>query len=335
MNHSKTVFISIFMCTLWFCFSAPSVRADEAGAKVLGSIEADHTGDNFKGICSKCHKEQIGKFQKSPHQMAFYKEGKYSDDASQCIACHGEPTEHLKVKEPIMDTMFGWTKEARAAKGHKGTNEELNEQCLACHKNFKKVAFWKNDKHSQEDVLCSSCHTVHKPSAVSSKLEMSNKCLACHKDVGKEAQKYSHHPIIEGKVGCADCHTPHQSLSDKSLAASSVNQLCYKCHADKRGPFVWAHPPVQENCLTCHNQHGSRNRMLLVERAPQLCEDCHAGTPHRQAIYGATTGFAQGAGTKIQALGRSCVNCHTKIHGSNAPADPAGAGDSLGQYFLR
>ena len=32
------------------------------------------------------------------------------------------------------------------------------------------------------------------------------------------------------------------------LKEASVNDNCYKCHAEKRGPFLWEHPPVRENC---------------------------------------------------------------------------------------
>ena len=87
--------------------------------------------------------------------------------------------------------------------------------------------------------------------------------------------KQSHHPIKEGKVACADCHNPHGELNDKMLKAGSINDLCYKCHAEKRGPYMNEHPPVEENCDNCHNPHGSNHERLLTQRVPSLCEQCH------------------------------------------------------------
>jgi predicted CXXCH cytochrome family protein len=54
------------------------------------------------------------------------------------------------------------------------------------------------------------------------------------------------------------------------LKHETVNQQCYSCHADKRGPFVFSHPPVEENCLTCHTPHGSSHGKLLADKAPNL-----------------------------------------------------------------
>ena len=63
-----------------------------------------------------------------------------------------------------------------------------------------------------------------------------------------------------------------QALNDRTA--------CIKCHVDKRGPFVFEHPPVRvEGCETCHNPHGSMNAKLL--RRPvvfTVCLECHNGS---------------------------------------------------------
>jgi DmsE family decaheme c-type cytochrome len=108
----------------------------------------------------------------------------------------------------------------------------------------------------------------------------------------------------------------------------STNQLCWGCHVDKRGPFVWAHLPVEENCLSCHNSHGSNVPKLLTVKVPQLCQDCH-GSGHGQYAYGSTFGVGgadQARASRFDA--RACVNCHQLIHGSNAPA-------SRGEFLIR
>jgi DmsE family decaheme c-type cytochrome len=116
------------------------------------------------------------------------------------------------------------------------------------------------------------------------------------------------------------------------IKEESVNQLCYKCHSDKRGPFVWEHPPVVENCLTCHNPHGAKSGRLLNEKMPTLCEDCHASFDHTSVAYGSNMGFKGGANKRPEFIGRSCLNCHGAIHGSNAPgATPGNPGGNLFQ----
>jgi DmsE family decaheme c-type cytochrome len=90
-----------------------------------------------------------------------------------------------------------------------------------------------------------------------------------------------------------------------------VNDNCYKCHAEKRGPFLFEHAPVRENCLACHDAHGSNNEYMLKVSRPRLCAECH-GFGH-----GVTSGPLA-----VQTIGRSCQNCHTEIHGTNSPAGP-------------
>ncbi len=54
-------------------------------------------------------------------------------------------------------------------------------------------------------------------------------------------------PVREGKLQCSSCHNPHGTITEKLIAENSVNELCYRCHLDKRGPFLGENPPVREN----------------------------------------------------------------------------------------
>jgi DmsE family decaheme c-type cytochrome len=130
----------------------------------------------------------------------------------------------------------------------------------------------------------------------------------------------------------------------------TINDQCYSCHADKRGPYVFNHPPVEENCATCHNPHGSVHYKLLREHAPNLCQDCHEGSRHPGTIYGAGGGYTCQAGmtndpinyplcfnkpvgslngnVNTRLTDRACLNCHNAIHGSNAPGN-------RGKFFTR
>ena len=55
------------------------------------------------------------------------------------------------------------------------------------------------------------------------------------------------------------------------MVRDNVNDTCYTCHMEKRGPFVRTHQPVQEDCSICHNPHGTIAPNLLKARQPFLC----------------------------------------------------------------
>jgi predicted CXXCH cytochrome family protein len=68
--------------------------------------------------------------------------------------------------------------------------------------------------------------------------------------------------------------------------------------------------------VSCHDPHGSNHDRMLVARPPMLCQRCHIGSRHPSTIYDGT----QHANASNRMLGRSCVNCHSTVHGSNHPA---------------
>jgi DmsE family decaheme c-type cytochrome len=117
---------------------------------------------------------------------------------------------------------------------------------------------------------------------------------------------------------CTDCHNPHDGSNDFLLARSTVNDTCYTCHAEKRGPFLWEHAPVTEDCTLCHNAHGSNHAALLKQRSPLLCQQCHSIALHPSAPY--TTESVDNVWAQRFLLGKSCTNCHSQVHGSNHPS---------------
>ena len=64
------------------------------------------------------------------------------------------------------------------------------------------------------------------------------------------------------------------------LVKPTVNQTCYTCHAEKRGPFLWEHAPAAEDCTLCHTPHGSVYPSLLTKTPPLLCQQCHSVAGH-------------------------------------------------------
>ena len=159
---------------------------------------------------------------------------------------------------------------------------EINTTCLKCH-----------EKANQANYLaaCTRAATWPAPTATASTPSSRpgpaedaadpETCFTCHKSERAKSMRTSHHPVREGKMGCASCHNPHDGSRPKMLQADSVNELCYKCHTEKRGPFLFEHAPVREDCVSCHEPHGSNHKRLLAQKLPNLCWNCHlTGSGH-------------------------------------------------------
>jgi DmsE family decaheme c-type cytochrome len=191
-----------------------------------------------------------------------------------------------------------------------------NATCVnGCHEKGEHT-FWKGSTHESRGVACVSCHKVMESVSDRSNLAKPTAievCSQCHQTRRAQLQRSSHMPLREGKISCSDCHNPHGSVTQAMLREDSVNDNCFKCHAEKRGPFLWEHAPVTESCSNCHEPHGSTNERLLKVRVPRLCQQCHIETRHPTSPYDPKTG------TRF-VVNRGCINCHQKIHGSNHPS---------------
>jgi len=228
-----------------------------------------------------------------------------------CESCHGPGAAHVE------DDDHGHIKKFQQMPAR-----EVSETCRTCH-NKSEHAMWDSSAHAARNLGCLSCHSVHAPKAQKGQLVAASQmalCGTCHKQQVMKQQRTSHMPVREGKMTCTTCHNPHGSTNVKQLRVGNyVNESCYSCHAEKRGPFLWEHAAGREACSTCHDPHGSNNDRMLVVRTPMLCQRCHIGTRHPSTIYDGTS-LAQRSNRLIL---RGCVNCHQQIHGSNHPSGNA------------
>jgi DmsE family decaheme c-type cytochrome len=265
--------------------------------------------------CVLCHTEQEEKLKGTPHAQA--KNPRAPAARQGCESCHGPGQAHVDDE----------------AKGHmrkfsQMSPGDINEACLTCH-NRGDHAGWEGSAHESRKLSCTTCHSVHSPKSPERQLVTANQtelCARCHRpQVAKTERAVAHMPVREGKMSCSSCHNPHGSINNvKALrTGSSVAESCISCHTEMRGPVLWEHAPVRENCATCHDPHGSSNDRMLVVRMPMLCQRCHIYTRHPASIYDKdeiTTNKSN------RMFGRSCVNCHSNVHGSNHPS---------GQFFMR
>lgn len=294
-----TLFCSILVLLVPLFLLMLPVGAVAQNAKYAGS-----------DACKNCHEDAFKSYMGSIHGKAYVPGSPSKRDG--CESCHGPGSVHVDKgggKEGIISSA-----------------KQMAANCQACHGDSKALAFWNMGRHKSADVYCSDCHSSHVATKKNLKQPEPVLCYTCHKDIRSQAMRQSHHPINEGKVLCRDCHSPHGSFGKHMIKADSNNELCFKCHADKRGPFLHEHAPVEENCMNCHYAHGSSHNSLLVKRPPLLCTACHAGR-HPSTLYGRDKMFT-GPSPDPRAVSRSCTTCHYNIHGSN------GAGE-FGAFFVR
>jgi predicted CXXCH cytochrome family protein len=209
-----------------------------------------------------------------------------------------------------------------------------NKACYDCHTNITRMfaASVHARIHPEEAAMpgqtgCESCHgpgSKHiqggggRGKFIVNPGKDPTACFQCHLEIQGEFQLPQHHPVIEGRMNCVQCHDPHGSdiyKRSSGLAMARLNENCAQCHREQTRPFVFEHEALREGCTVCHNPHGSPNRKLLVQSDPNLCLKCHAQV--------------QGVGTGEIYIGKiphtlllrqgTCWSsgCHTAIHGSN------------------
>jgi len=309
LTFSTTVMVS----------AAPAAFFAQTDAAAPKTAIADNQKEYIgAATCKGCHENQYASYARTIHAKKDVQGPEYKEA---CETCHGPGAKHVEKGGGRGVDIFDF--------GKKTDQQTKSAKCLFCHEETKNLTSWNMSRHKNENVACSDCHTVHGRNPKYLKADQSILCFECHKDIRAQSLRQSHHPIKEGKIRCSSCHNTHGEFGEKMVKADSVNELCYKCHAEKRGPFMWEHPPVEENCLNCHTPHGSNHSKLLTSRTPLLCQNCHEWTQHPSTPYTSFETFP-GAATsgKNRLIARSCLNCHSTIHGSNGPS-------ARGLHFVR
>ncbi len=239
-----------------------------------------------------------------------------------------------------------FSKESRAAEkvSQEGAEYVGMDTCEGCHEEI--TAKFKRSTHarisiSKGDVKAQDCEMCHGPGskhadegggidvAITNPRKDPSACFRCHSDKEMEFRLPSHHPVLEGKMSCADCHDAHGDdvTAWSKTSSEGVNEVCSKCHKEQRGPFVWEHEAVREGCPTCHAVHGSINDKMLVARDNNLCLNCHTqsnfpyigGRVHQGHYKNLPCWSCHGVLPTDHMNKGACYSagCHTAVHGSN------------------
>ena len=230
----------------------------------------------------------------------------------------------MGVSESFGAKNFGTSPDEKTAL--KGAQYVGSESCGACHE--AEVKAFQLSTHQrvslpQEGLEVQGCEMCHGPASLhvetsggknnilNPKRDMAA-CFQCHAEKQMEFRLPYHHPVKEGKMNCTSCHNPHgQDVRPWSATTmQGVNEACFNCHKEHRGPFVFEHEAVREGCTTCHQVHGSLHPKMLVARDNNLCLRCHT------QINFPTIGKSSHSG-RLPSGTCFSAGCHTAVHGSN------------------
>lgn len=240
--------------------------------------------------CMECHEDEIGTYDSHLHTKAMMVKGL---EELACESCHGPGLDH--EDDPTLENIL-----TRMQKNQIAAN------CVSCHPTQHLGLAWSTSEHVRADVNCLECHqSGHQPDPAEPMLANSQPdlCAQCHQEQAVQfSLPYAHRDGVKG-AECSDCHSVHGGL--KSTSPHDGRHACVSCHAEKAGPFVYAHQPRGlEGCEACHQPHGSTNPFQLKRAdVTQLCLECHADTPLFHDLS--------------QPRYQPCVSCHSAVHGSH------------------
>lgn len=260
-------------------------------------------------VCKTCHEDMPSNgfykfFEDSPHFVTTLDTRK-GPEWHGCEACHGPGKAHVDGGGDV--TKIFTFKDA--------STKEITGLCLRCHAGSTEHAHALNSVHTRNGVSCISCHSPHHAQTkefllIKAQPEL---CYTCHLSKKGEFAMPFHHRVNEGLIQCTDCHNVHGTEGPKQVRmASSQDAICFKCHTDKQGPFVYEHAPIKvDGCVACHMVHGGPNpHMLKLSNVNLLCLQCHT-TSSFSSAPGAPSFHNQAS------FFQSCTLCHFAIHGSN------------------
>jgi DmsE family decaheme c-type cytochrome len=314
---------------LWVCaagvFFAVSLAGSRAGAENNPAPEFARpapaaTQDNsakpssdtsgYAGVetCKVCHDDLFGTYERTPHWKTS-NDTRGGPSKQGCEGCHGPGAAH--VQDPSGSPVFNFKT---------ATSEAVSDRCLSCHASGPDHINATNSFHRQNEVSCIACHSQHHATTkeyllVKAQPEL---CYSCHLQQKSQFNMPFRHRVNEGLIRCTDCHNQHgtagvwesDNLIRQVRTSASGDVVCYRCHADKQGPFVFEHASVRtEGCATCHIPHGGANpHMLKYSTVNLLCLRCHTASTFSHApVMNAQNSTQQ----------QACTLCHVQIHGSN------------------
>ncbi len=166
--------------------------------------------------CKTCHADVWLNFYRNPHYKSVAS-GKEEPANTGCEGCHGPGGDHVAAR--------GGKATIRAFSNF--TSGQALEACLGCHSKDISRANVRRSPHTEADVVCTNCHSIHKAATPKFLLAKSpaELCYSCHASERAQFEMPSKHRVNESVVQCADCHNPHGSTGTTSRMGGSSAML--------------------------------------------------------------------------------------------------------------
>lgn len=291
------VLMLVFGVVLAFAKDAPKPTTPTAEPSASQYVGTD--------TCMTCHEDVYKGMQKTPHYKALL-DTKKTAGSHGCEGCHGPGADHVNGGGDVTKIISFKTL----------SSKEASARCLTCHEYGSEHSNFTRSAHLSNDVGCTDCHSPHHAKEARGLLVKSQTelCFSCHTETQADFSKPYRHRVKQGLVQCIDCHNEHGGYVGKQLrTTANQDQVCFKCHTEKQGPFVFEHLPVKtEGCSACHTPHGSTNpRLLKTSQVDVLCLQCHTLT------HDVASAAPIGPSKNLNARYQACTLCHMAVHGSN------------------
>jgi DmsE family decaheme c-type cytochrome len=219
-----------------------------AGCHGPGKAHVQSGGDQFKIFdpstvparqvddnCLTCHAGKHSVFERSAH-------GQSNEGCTGCHSIHsaGEPKYLLKAPQPQLCFQCHEHERSQFSMPSRHRVAEGLILCIVCHEPHGTVGGRLQRSSSQEDIICTKCHT-----------EIAGPFVYEHAVVKTE--------------GCTACHVPHGGPNPHVLNRAKIDTICLLCHFPSRNsssgaPVKVAHDleTQLQSCTACHTDiHGS------------------------------------------------------------------------------
>jgi len=168
------------------------------------------------------------------------------------------------------------TKENLILHYYPSDNYQLNGKTLQFHK-------------SELSSLCFRCHIYD---------NFDKSCLNCH------TEKKQEFPFKHKAFDSSDCSIWHENKTQMIVAN------CNDCHEREKGRL---HAPYANNeCVLCHDPHGSSQKSLLLDNVKELCSQCHSVKSYNEFNHPVQN-------HPMESKKIYCTSCHS-AHGSPFPS---------------
>ncbi len=257
-------------------------------------------------MCAACHR------QTSPDRHEFRE---LEDLSKACLTCH-EAHEGEIVHAPVEEGLCNACHDPHHSERDYLLKGESDAQvCGVCHSD--KTGRGAAHVHGPVALgMCTMCHQPHAADRESLlRVDKRETCLQCHEDMGERLEEYTFpHPPVE--QDCTLCHDPHAGENAYQLAYPG-RTLCLACHEPialhlRRSKVVHGAVTSGDECLNCHQVHGSVLPKLQKGETIDVCLECHAESIPRE---GGKPTLAMGPKLQLPSLHGpiregTCTACH-------------------------